>query len=394
MSKIGILGGTFDPIHKGHIYLAQEAKEKCELEKIIFLPLNSPPHKPQPTADPYTRYDLIKRAIANMDGFSVCDMEINRSGTTYTVDTLQKLKQIHPEWDIYYIVGTDTLFYLEKWKNIDVVFSLCTFICMSRPIDNQTRQQEKARYLRDKLGAKIILVKSMGKDVSSTAIKSADEIRLAQLVPAAILHDVRKIYVKDENKINRQQLLNKLQPLISEERYNHTLSTEKTAIELAKLHGANVEKASLAALLHDSAKRISKDPQGFCKKHNLEKHLHDYDDLPLCVLHAPMGAHLAKEKFGVDDPEILSAITWHTSGRPNMSLMDKIIYLADYTEPTRFGTPEIEEVRDLCKTDLDMALYKALKYSIDRIKAKGNPVHITTLNAYNYMKEKMEERNE
>lgn len=185
--------------------------------------------------------------------------------------------------------------------------------------------------------------------------------------------------------------MNKLKFLISQERYAHTLSTEKTAVELAKLHGADTHKASLAALLHDCAKNISKDPEGFAKAHNIEKYLHDYDDYPMPVLHAPMGAYLAKEEFGVNDPEILSAITWHTSGKPDMSLLDKVIYLADYTEPTRFSTPELEEVRALSKTDLDKALLKALEYSIKRIKAKGNPIHYTTLNAYNYIKEKLGE---
>lgn len=151
-----------------------------------------------------------------------------------------------------------------------------------------------------------------------------------------------------------------------------------------------MEKASLAALLHDCAKHIAKDPKEFCRIHNLTKYLHDYDDMPLPVLHAPMGAHLAHEEFGVNDPEILSAITWHTSGKEDMSLLDKIIYLADYTEPLRFGTPQLEEIRSLCKTDLDMALCKALEYSIIRIKAKGNPVYEITLKAYNYIKEQVE----
>ena len=191
--------------------------------------------------------------------------------------------------------------------------------------------------------------------------------------------------------IERQELLEKLKSLISEARYNHTLSTEKTAIELAKIHNADVYKASVAALLHDCAKNISKNPEEFCKIHGLSEYLHDYDDLPMPVLHAPMGAHLAKVGFGIDDPQILSAITWHTSGKEDMSLLDKIIYLADYTEPTRPGGPKLDEIRELSKKDLDIAVYKALEYSIERIKAKGNTVHETTIKAYNYMKEKVGE---
>lgn len=150
-----------------------------------------------------------------------------------------------------------------------------------------------------------------------------------------------------------------------------------------------MEKASLAALLHDSAKNIQKDPEGFSKLHGISEYLHDYDDLPLPVLHAPMGAHMARVKFGVDDPEILSAITWHTSGKANMSLLDKIIYIADYTEPTRPGGEEMEEIRRMSLVNLDMALYLALKWSINRIEAKGKQVHENTITAYNYIKEQV-----
>lgn len=191
-------------------------------------------------------------------------------------------------------------------------------------------------------------------------------------------------------KIERQELLNKLKPLISNERYEHTLRVEQTAIELARRFGADEKKASLAALLHDCAKSISKDPEGFSKEHGIYEFLHKYDYLPLPLLHAPMGAHLAKAEFGVDDEEILSAITWHTSGKPNMSLMDKIIYLADYTEPGRTEIKEIDEVRGLCEKDLDKALLKAFEYSIKYIKAKGKEIHSDTLKAYEYMKESAE----
>lgn len=195
-------------------------------------------------------------------------------------------------------------------------------------------------------------------------------------------------------KIERQELLDTLRPLVSEGRYQHILSVEKTAIKLAQIHNANVEKAALAALLHDCAKNISKDPEGpeaFSKRHHIDEYLHNYDDVPMPVLHAPMGAHMARVKFGVEDEEILSAITWHTSGKPDMSLMDKVIFIADYTEPIRPSTPQLEEVRELSLKDLDKALLKALEYSIEHIKAKGKPIYDYTLNAYEFIKNQLGE---
>lgn len=391
MKKIGILGGTFDPIHNGHIYLAKTAMEKCSLSKVVFLPLGIPPHKNAPIADAHTRYELIKKCIKDIPDFCLCDIEIKKQNITYTVDTLRDIKSLYPDWDIYYIIGTDSLFDLEKWKNINKIFKMCSFICMSRPGEDFKYQESFAKELETKYKGNIIVIPTMGKNISSTTIRSSPSNELDHLVPVQITEQVRKIYAKEENIINRQELLERLKPLISEERFKHTLSTEKTAVELAQIHGCDKDKASLAALLHDCAKRISKNPEEFCKEHNLSSYLHDYDDYPLPVLHAPMGAHLAKEEFGVTDPEVLSAITWHTSGKPNMSLMDKIIYLADYTEPGRYSTPQLEEVRSLSKTNLDKAMVKALEYSIERIKSKGNPVHYTTLNAYKYMKEQTKE---
>lgn len=189
--------------------------------------------------------------------------------------------------------------------------------------------------------------------------------------------------------MNRQQLLEKLSKLITTDRYEHTLSTEKKAIELATIHGYDVEKASLAALLHDCAKSISKAPKDFSKDHGIEEHLDKYSSYPLCVLHAPMGAHLAEKEFGVTDEDILSSITWHTSGKPGMSKLDKIIYIADITEDTRPDTDDINAIRELSKQDLDKAMAKALECSIKKIQSKGNPVHDDTTNAYEYYKKYM-----
>lgn len=200
MMKIGILGGTFDPVHNGHIYLAQTAMEKCSLNKVMFLPLNVPPHKPAPIADTRTRYELIQGCIKNMPDFFVSDMEIKRTGVTFTVDTLKDLKEQHPHWDIYYIIGTDTLYDLEKWKSIGEVFQLCSFICMARPGKDLDRQERFAMELGERFGKSITVIATMGKDVSSTAVRGAPSSAIKELVPSEIADRVIKIYAKGERK--------------------------------------------------------------------------------------------------------------------------------------------------------------------------------------------------
>ncbi len=185
---------------------------------------------------------------------------------------------------------------------------------------------------------------------------------------------------------SRTEMLYILKPLIDEKRYKHSISTEKTAVKLAKIHGGNVKKAAVTGLIHDCAKNIMDDPDKFAKQYNLEQYLHLYEGYPACVLHAPMGAHLATELFGVNDPEILSAISCHTTGKANMSLLDKIVFLADYTEPTRMLNEAIEVVRKESERNLDKALYLALDYSVKKIEGRGNTVHKDTFEAYEYIK--------
>ena len=198
MKKIGILGGTFDPINNGHIYLAQTALESCKLDKVVFLPLNVPPHKKAPTADSKIRYELVSKAIGNTLEFIASDMEINRKGTTYTVDTLTEIKNINTDWDIYYIIGTDSLYDLHKWKDINKLFKLCTFVCMSRPGTDINNQEQYAARLAKSYGGSIIVLPSMGKNVSSTLIRRASSSELSELVPLEIIDDVKKFYVKEE----------------------------------------------------------------------------------------------------------------------------------------------------------------------------------------------------
>lgn len=170
---------------------------------------------------------------------------------------------------------------------------------------------------------------------------------------------------------------------IDEKRYNHTLGVVKTAEELAILYGESTEKAKLAALIHDAAKNIHKD-----KLINLIiNEGYDIDSVERSsseLLHGIGGAIVAKKEMGIEDSDILNAIRWHTTGRPNMSKLEKIIYLADYIEPNRIFDG-VEELRELCKVDLDKAMIKALDNTIKYVITKKSLIHIKTIEARNYL---------
>jgi nicotinate-nucleotide adenylyltransferase len=132
--KIGILGGTFNPIHLGHLILAEEIREKLHLDKIIFVPTYIPPHKKSKDIAPaQDRYAMIKMAIRHNEFFDVSDAEIKRKGASYTIDTLRAFKKRFPRDDMYFITGSDLLNYLDGWKDLKQVITLVKFVVATSP---------------------------------------------------------------------------------------------------------------------------------------------------------------------------------------------------------------------------------------------------------------------
>jgi len=132
--KIGILGGTFNPVHIGHLILAEEAREKLLLDRVIFVPTYLPPHKDNSDIAPAgARLAMVKLAISGNKYFSVSDMEIKRDGRSYTIDTINEFKKMHPEDELYFIIGSDLLNYLDDWKDLLEIIKLVKFVASTRP---------------------------------------------------------------------------------------------------------------------------------------------------------------------------------------------------------------------------------------------------------------------
>ncbi|MCA1036305.1 MULTISPECIES: bis(5'-nucleosyl)-tetraphosphatase (symmetrical) YqeK [Bacillus] len=180
--------------------------------------------------------------------------------------------------------------------------------------------------------------------------------------------------------MDREFYLKIVKKQLTEHRYQHTIGVMETAIGLARTFGADIKKAETAAILHDYAKFRPKDEmKRIIIVQKMPEELLMYNSE---LWHAPAGAYLAETEAGVTDPEILDAIRYHTSGRPQMPLLDKIIYLADYIEPGRHF-PGVDEVRKLAETDLDSALIKAMQNTITFLMKKNQPVFPLTFLSYN-----------
>ena len=187
--KIAILGGTFNPIHIGHLILAEEAREKLGLDKVIFVPTYLPPHKNNSDiAKPEHRYEMIKLAIQTNPYFSLSDVEIKRAGRSFTIDTIKQFKQNYPKDELYFIIGSDLLKYLDDWKDLKEVTKLVKFITVTRP-----------GYPLNKIPAHITTLEIRAVDISGYEIRKClkDNRSFRYLVPGVVYNYI------NQNKLYR-----------------------------------------------------------------------------------------------------------------------------------------------------------------------------------------------
>jgi len=192
--KIGILGGTFDPIHLGHLVLAEQVKEKLRLDQVIFIPSANPPHKTKRKLSPAKdRFRMTKLALKNNPGFSISDIEVKRKGLSYTVDTLRELKNLFPDQKIFFLTGSDVLNEIQTWKDPEQIYKLVKVVIAIRPCFDIFD-------FENYFAKKSIIVPINGVKISSTQIR--EKIRRGQsiryLVPAKV-----EEYIKKKNLYRR-----------------------------------------------------------------------------------------------------------------------------------------------------------------------------------------------
>lgn len=188
------------------------------------------------------------------------------------------------------------------------------------------------------------------------------------------LHKIRKQLVK----------------ALDSKRYEHTQGVAYTAAALAMRYGEDVQKAELAGLLHDCAKCLDNEKKiHICKKNDIA--ITEAEQRNPFLLHAKVGGHLAKTKYKIDDEDIINAVLYHTTGRPGMSLLEKIVYIADYIEPGRENAPNLDDVRKLCFQDLDDALLRILEDILVHLKESEKEIDPMTQMTYEFYKRKQSE---
>ena len=380
--RIGILGGTFNPIHNAHVQMARIARDEAALDLVLFTVAADPPHKRVDGEVPaQERLRLVRLALAGEDRMEASDMEIRRGGKSYTLLTLQELRARWPEASLFMIVGSDMLGDLPNWYHPDEVLALASVLCVPR-IGRNENDAGAASLLAKRYGACVTMLSARADMISSTEIRRRlfNALPVDGWMPEAVEQAVYEggEYFSEELRGLQQ----KCRVALDGKRYRHVCGTMRAAARLAGFWKQDAQKASVAALLHDCAKCLDPVRQEVLSG--------DETGIP-AVHHAFAGAVLAKMEYGISDEAILRAIRLHTTGERGMSDFEALVYTADLIEPTR-TYPGVEEYRAHLTADADTFMQYALLDQDRLLHRKGKKIHPATLRAIAYYQEKARNR--
>lgn len=398
--RIGLFGGSFDPIHNGHLAVVDGVLRSGRVDAVIIIPSvrNSFKRGRVLSAAPYRYYmtcEVVKNCFARQNVF-VSDIEFGIKGISYSVSTISALidgglerllvrNGIKPakaalQHELFWICGSDILPTFDQWYKPEELITKAPLFVAKRPGDDTDIDYETERISRifgfkariESFDLKGVLASSGDIRFSGDYDKVPD--RAQKFISENNLYpDNNPLdYVSDDVAERFYQISADLYYYLGERRLLHTVNTGLCACELAHIHGADEGKALIAGLLHDCAKELPIDEQ---RTMAFERTSDLFVDNKL--LHSPAGAVMAEKFFDIHDEEILDAITYHTTGRRGMTLQDKIIYLADKIEPAR-DYADLTAIRKLSKEDLDEAVRMNLLRTQAKFSSASRPMHPLT----------------
>lgn len=348
MLKIGIFGGSFDPVHLDHVEMCKRFAEFLRLDKVIVVPARLSPFKNSSSASAEDRFKMLTLAFEGMSNVYVSRFEIEREDVSYSYKTVRHFKEeFKKESDdvkLYFLIGADSLLSFTKWKYPSVIAKNAK-ICVAGRDDSEI--ENAIPVFKKKYGYKPIILPFTG-CCSSTETREYLYLGLntEKFLPRKVID-----YISENNLYQPDYCHNFLREHSKEKRLVHTVGVIITAMLYAKRTGADVKKAELAALLHDVAKYLDKNDYPDCE---IDK------DVPDSVVHQFLGAYVAEKILGVTDEEVLGAIRWHTTGRPNMTLLEKIVYTADLLEPGR-TFQDVNALRKAVDEDFESGFRRCVK---------------------------------
>lgn len=357
--KVLVFGGSFDPVHKGHVSLFRRAMKVIAPDAAHIVPAYHSPFKAKSPTPFRLRMKMLKQAFKGI-GKNVIfdDYELKQGGKTYTYQLVQYLKKLYKNPEIYLLVGTDCLNDLHNWKNPEFIFQNAVVVAGKR----KGYDEKPAKFRHVFLPG--FFPKLSSSRVRAHILACGD---VPDTVPAVIAPTIR------QNKLYGLEVHDWLKANLKTNRYLHSKNVAEMAAALSDIYDVNVEAAVRAGILHDAGKGFPGEKLiAFCKKHKIKvPFFEDICRQEPSLLHSYVSCWLAKNRFGVKDKDVLNAIAEHTLGSLKMSTLSKILFVADISSKDR-KYKDAFVIRNLALQDLDKALLYAanrkLLFTIDSQK--------------------------
>ena len=362
--KVLLFGGSYNPIHQGHVNAAIYASNFLSVDEVWLMPRKYN-YDGSLLLDGKHRVNMINMAIDHLSNFKVCDIELKDKNKEliYTYNTAKKLTKKYKDIKFYFLIGADQVNNLKRWYRIDELTKLFNFVCFKRPgyILNEDICNE----------FNIIIIDGALVDMSSTLVRSG--------VFEKIDGDIKQ-YINEKQLYLKERVM----PCLKESRFIHVLSTARLAKKIAKAIGENPNRAYVAGILHDISKGLTHDEIDYIVKKFYPNKL----SLPKFAYHAYASEYIAINQFGIKDKAILKAIRNHVIANKQMSKLDKIIYCADKLEETRTFSHLVNDIREMAFIDIDKCFIMTMENQIEAFKNETKEVNPTIHTMVKYYKEK------
>ena len=370
MKKIAIFGGTFNPVHLEHKNLVKRAIEELNLDKLIIVPTNIPPHKKTELASGEDRINMLKLCFLEEEKVEVSDFEIKSGGTSYSYLTIEHFKSVYPNDQLFFLVGGDMLKDFKTWKFPERILASATLAVFHRE-GFLYNEEEERKFFNKTFNKDYVNLIYSGENLSSTRIRiySALSLPLNGLVSEKV-----EEYIQEKQLYRGGRIFDYVKKTLPLKRLIHTAEVAVSALTKVKELGLDKDDVITACILHDCAKYIDyKSVKGFKLP----------DGVPSPVVHAFLGAYIAEKHLKISNEEIIDAIRYHTSGKANMSTLGKLLFVADMVEKNR-SYEGVERLREIFELDFNKCFIECLKEEMVHLLNKKQYIYSETISAYDY----------
>ncbi len=368
MKKVGVFGGSFNPVHLEHVNMVKAFINELGLDKMIIVPANIPPHKKnEEIVSSQDRINMLKLAFGTFNNVEISTFEVDSENVSYTYKTLEYFSEKFCDSRIYFLLGTDMLADFATWKNPNRILELATLALVRRTGDDEKKAEDIYFSHFSKEFEKLNYI---GANISSTAIRASIALDLpVEGVPEEVLK-----YIQDKQlyKTDISRYVVKNLPI---KRLTHTFGVIKLAVHYAKMLKENASYAYYAAMLHDVAKYL--DYRDFDFKME--------EGVPKPCEHQFLGAYIAENVLNIKNRDIINAIKYHTTGRANMSTLEKIVFLADLLEEGR-TFEGVERLRILTEQNFDLGFKTAINELYAHLSKSNEQVFYLTCECKDFYK--------